>query len=268
MRTPSLCAAFALAVLCLSAQDRMTDAFRKGIVEEETNRDLKAAIQSYQTVLARYGEDRKTAATALFRIAECYRKLGNSKEAIAAYSRVVRDFAEQTKLADQSRSLLAKTYHLPEQNAGPVDPDTANARSLYRGLLLQEIQAFHQHVAFVQRKYELGAASTADVDRAKADLAVLESRVAAFDAGLVPQAPAGSGTPAALAAGAQYRALLQRELNYAERDLEAAQHKYELGTLQPQDMLEARIRVIEAQLKVAALLAGLAPAPSGAVPAK
>ena len=92
-----VCAAFALAVLFLAprvgpAQDRMAVALRKGIVEEETNRDLNAAIRSYQAVLAQYDEDRKSAATALFRIAECYRKQGNRKEAIAAYSRVLPGF--------------------------------------------------------------------------------------------------------------------------------------------------------------------------------
>src|ERR1039458_1122933 len=92
-----------------AAQDRMAETVRKGILEEETNGNLNAAIQSYQSVVTQYDEDRKSAATALFRLAECYRKQGKSKEAIAAYSRVVRDFADQSKLADPSRSQLSKT---------------------------------------------------------------------------------------------------------------------------------------------------------------
>jgi len=104
MLAPALC----------PAQDKMAEALRKGIVEEDANRNLDAAIQSYQTVLAQFDEDRKSAATALFRIAECYRKQGKNDQATAAYKRVVQEFADQTKLADQSRSHLPKE----QQEAG------------------------------------------------------------------------------------------------------------------------------------------------------
>jgi tetratricopeptide (TPR) repeat protein len=265
-----ICAAFALAVLFLvpglcAAQDRMAAALRKGIVEEETNRDLNAAIQSYQAVLAQYDEDRKSAATALFRIAECYRKQGKSKEAIAAYSRVVRDFGEQTRLADQSRNLLSKTYKVAQQQAAnPVDPATAEARRRYRALLEEEIQAFHKHGDFVRKRYELGTALELDVNRVQADLAGLQSRLAAFDAGLVPEAPAGVRTKAALAARAQYRALLQTEVDYAAKEVQAAEWKYNLGKERPEGVLDAQIKLLEAKLKVAALDAGLAQPPNSA----
>src|ERR1017187_7533731 len=117
MRTTLALALFLLAAGLCVAQDKMAEALRKGIVEEETNRNLNGAIQSYQSVLAQFDEDRKSAATALFRIAECYRKLGKNDQAAAAYTRVVQDFADQTRLAEQSRSHLPKA----QQAAGSVD---------------------------------------------------------------------------------------------------------------------------------------------------
>src|ERR1039457_5276610 len=98
----------ALAPGLCAAQDKMAEALRKGIVEEDTNQNLNAAIQSYQSVVTQYDEDRKSAATALFRLAECYRKQGKNDQATAAYKRVVQEFADQNKLAEQSRSHLPK----------------------------------------------------------------------------------------------------------------------------------------------------------------
>ena len=61
-----------------AAQDGMSEDFRRGIVEEEANRNPVAAIQNYQAAIARFDEARQTAATALFRMAECYRKPGDT----------------------------------------------------------------------------------------------------------------------------------------------------------------------------------------------
>ena len=87
------------------AQDRMTESLRKGVVEEESKHNLDAAIQNYKAAISQFDEARQVAATALFRVAECDRKLGRSYDAIAAYKRVAQEFADQRKLADDSRQL-------------------------------------------------------------------------------------------------------------------------------------------------------------------
>src|SRR5690349_14525344 len=94
-----------------AGQDRMTETLRKGVVEEESRHNVAAAIQEYESVLSQYAAARQTAASALFRLAECYRKQGNSGQARRAYQRVVREFADQGKLAEASRKTLADTYH-------------------------------------------------------------------------------------------------------------------------------------------------------------
>ena len=70
-----------------------------GVVEEEANLDLNAAVQSYRSVLTQFDGQRPLAAHALFRLGECYRKLGRMEEAKAQYARVIREFPDQTYLA-------------------------------------------------------------------------------------------------------------------------------------------------------------------------
>ncbi len=89
------------------AQERLADQLRKGIAEEETSQNLEKAIQAYQSIVARYDEDRKVAGSAVFRLAECYRKAGRLEQAIAAYRRVVREFPDQQAMAETSRQQLA-----------------------------------------------------------------------------------------------------------------------------------------------------------------
>ena len=70
------------------AADALTEALQKGLFEEEANQNLEAAIKAYQDVLGRADEQRRVAATALFRLAECYRKQGKTNEASAEYRRI------------------------------------------------------------------------------------------------------------------------------------------------------------------------------------
>ena len=51
-------------------------------------------------------EQRKLAATTIFRLGECYRKLGKTNEATAQYQRVVREFSDQDVLAKLSQQNL------------------------------------------------------------------------------------------------------------------------------------------------------------------
>jgi serine/threonine-protein phosphatase 6 regulatory ankyrin repeat subunit B len=87
--------------------ENLTNTLQNGLFEEEANHNLAAAVRAYQAVVARLDDDRKLAATAVFRLAECYRKLGQTNEANLQYERVLRDFSEQTRLVELSRQNLA-----------------------------------------------------------------------------------------------------------------------------------------------------------------
>src|ERR1043166_2620056 len=100
-----------LSLFCASISARaatnLTSALQQALFEEEANHNLAAAIQSYQSLIARFDQDRKLAATAIFRLGECYRKQGNTNDASTQYQRVVREFSDQSTLLDLSRQNLA-----------------------------------------------------------------------------------------------------------------------------------------------------------------
>jgi Tol biopolymer transport system component len=109
----------AAAVMCLAMSaafsarqaggSRADVALQAAIKIETIDGDLKAAIEAYRNVAATYGSDRAVAAKALVRVGQCYEKLGEAqaKEARAAYSRVVRDYADQAEVVAQARARLA-----------------------------------------------------------------------------------------------------------------------------------------------------------------
>lgn len=94
-------------VLTASATNDFTSELQRGLFEEEGNHDLDAAISAYQSLAAQFDKSRPVAATAIFRLGECYRKLGRTNEAVAQYDRVVREFSDQQTLATLSRQNLA-----------------------------------------------------------------------------------------------------------------------------------------------------------------
>src|SRR5205085_2578178 len=95
---------FALAVSARAA-DTLTEKLQRGLFEEEANHNLAAAIKEYQSIAAQSDEQRKVIATALFRLAECYRKLGQTNAALVHYQRLLRDFSEQEQLVQLAEKM-------------------------------------------------------------------------------------------------------------------------------------------------------------------
>src|SRR6266568_2617724 len=84
----------------------LSEALQKGLLEEEANHNLDAAIQAYQSVVDQFGDQRKIAATAVFRLGECYRKQGKTNEAALQYQRLRRDFPDQQQLVQLGQKYL------------------------------------------------------------------------------------------------------------------------------------------------------------------
>jgi tetratricopeptide (TPR) repeat protein len=97
-----------LSFACLNVlgADKLEATLQKGLFEEEGNQNLDAAIQVYQSLVAAHDNDRKTAATALYRLGECYRKLGRTNEAISQFQRILASFSGPPTLAMLSRQNL------------------------------------------------------------------------------------------------------------------------------------------------------------------
>ena len=90
----------------VAATNEVSVLLQKGLFEEEANRNLDAAIKAYQGVITQTEKDRQFAATAIFRLGECYRKQGNTNDATVQYQRILREFPDQTELAKLSRQQL------------------------------------------------------------------------------------------------------------------------------------------------------------------
>ncbi len=182
-----------LCAAAVFAQDRIPDLLRKGILAEDADQKPAAAIQQYQAVLNQFADERQMAATALFRMAECYRKQGQKAPAIAAYQRVLKDFADQAKLAQQSRSTLTTIYAItPVDPAQPPNPKAQaqelaviDARIRYRATLEEEESIVEKQLSLVRNRQNAGvdgALSSAELEQ---KIQQLKREIAAFDAGWV-----------------------------------------------------------------------------------
>ncbi len=148
-----------LLLICMAgmavAQDKMADQLRKAIVEEEANQNLDKAITAYNSIIEQYDKQRVTAATALFHLADCYRKQGKKEPAIEAYQRIVREFPEQTKLADASRNYLTSVYNIRMQQdievmASDLETLIKDHYTAYNAHDIEKFLAFHTDDVFCE----------------------------------------------------------------------------------------------------------------------
>ena len=95
-----------LAALAPAQTNNLNSLLEQGLLEEQANRNLDAAITDYKELATEFDNDRQLAATAVFRLGECYRAQGKTNEAAVEYHRVLRDFSDQTTLAILSRENL------------------------------------------------------------------------------------------------------------------------------------------------------------------
>ena len=118
MKTKLCILIFLLTAAWASAQtNSLTALLQQGLFEEQANQNLDAAIASYQSLATQFDKDRQLAATAVFRIGECYRMQGKTNEAAAQYERILKDFSDQTTLATLSRQNLTGMGMSPDSTA-------------------------------------------------------------------------------------------------------------------------------------------------------
>jgi ankyrin repeat protein len=196
-----------------AATNDLSSALQQGLFEEEANRNLPAAISAYEAVAKQFEKDRALAATAVFRLGECYRKQGQTNEAAAHYERILRDFADQQQLVTLSRQNLAGLGAKPPV---PAASSLSRASRQEQAKLLEEqIKLAEQDVAEVRKQSEVGAATQAQVRAKEREVLILRQQLAAQDVGLeMSSQPAVS-----LGARQAQKRLLDDEIKLAEEDL-------------------------------------------------
>src|SRR5437867_7609960 len=140
-----------------SADDSLSEALQKGLLEEEANHNLEAAIQAYQEAVNQFGDQRKIAATAVFRLGECYRKQGKTNEAAAHYERLCRDFPDQQQLVQLGQKYLMEWQRIggAEGRSGDrVAPDQQLLDPDQVKLVQEEIKLAELQAADAKKSYE------------------------------------------------------------------------------------------------------------------
>ena len=260
----------ALVAVVRAGTNDLTAALQKGLFEEEANHNLAAAIQAYQAVIAQFDKDRKLAATAVFRLGECYRKQGSTNEAVAQYERILREFADQPPLVELSRRGLAAQgalaagapplyyqwrkdgTNLQMWVAGAAGPGAANQEQ--KRLLGEEIKLVEKKLAAQQRAREMGALDQETLSTTERELLELKRQMAALDA----------GQPAA---DQEQKRLLQEEIKLVESKLASRQKAHEVGRLDQEAVWATQRELLELKRQMAALDAGQPAAPAAAQPA-
>ncbi len=107
MKTKWCLLVFLMAATFARAQTNLTALLQQGLFEEQANRNLDAAISNYQSLATQFDKNRLIAATAIFRLGECYRMQNKTNEAAAEYQRIINEFSDQTTLVTLSRQDLA-----------------------------------------------------------------------------------------------------------------------------------------------------------------
>jgi ankyrin repeat protein len=178
-----------------AATNDLTTALQRGLFEEEANQNLGAAIQAYQTVANQFDKDRKLAATAIFRLGECYRKQANTNDAAAQYERILRDFSDQPTLVTLSRQNLAALGSAPPAAATSVISDAA--RQEQKRLLEEEIKLVQKQLDAQQQQVQVAALPQSALWPTEREILKLKRQVAALDAGLPLSFAAPETAPAA-----------------------------------------------------------------------
>lgn len=181
-------------------------------------------------------ESRVAAATALFRMAECYRKLKKAGQANAAYARVITDFPEQVALVSQSRAKLPAGYQIPSTPRQEAFAEVGRVLARYASIAKAMLD-------FSEKQYQLGAIADMDLYLPRMEAAEAESRLAAWKAGQIELAL----RPVSLAAApsALNTSELEQRREQLQSTLDAAVNK---GMSQQAQQLKLELKKLQDQL--------------------
>jgi ankyrin repeat protein len=264
-----------------AATNEVSALLQQGLFEEEANQNLDAAIQAYQSVIAQTEKNRQFAATAIFRLGECYRKQGKTNEAGAQYQRILRDFADQPELAKLSRQYLAgfgvaapaamsadnsdailwnKVKDLAPTELEKVLPTLAPDPVLTS--LLQQRNAAETSLA--QSKLNEGERNP-DLIANQAVLDTINKQLSEKIGGIMAalqlraeiSAPGTSAAPGVSEAALQtQKQLLNEEIKVAEEQVQYEQKRIAMGVQTPTDLAQSQEKVLELKRQRAALDSG------------
>ncbi len=147
-----------------TAQRLTDDSLQAGILEEELNIDLNAAIQSYRSLINQFDGQRALVGNTIFRLGECYRRLGKMDEARAQYSRILWEFSDQAVLVKLSKQFLSpaetvvqdglpvslkRAWYGDQVKSGKVDAPAGDSGTVLTTIIFQLRHAQANNVAAI-----------------------------------------------------------------------------------------------------------------------
>ena len=196
--------------------------------------------RAYQSIVDRFAADRQAASTALFRLAECYRKQGKTADADAAYNRLIAEFADQTALSELSRKQRTQAPGQP----GVVRQDAVS--DLERQELQLKLEIAQQNLVEMRRGQQFGVRGLGDV--LEAQIAVLRAQTDVLNR----EALSTTG-PKAETLRLQRRANLVQMLDLARQLVDLEERKLQVGTGSTQAVSEQKLEVLKLQRDLARL---------------
>jgi len=117
------------------ASESPDEIFKRALFAEEGRRDFESAVRDYQRVVQAMDEQRRLAATAVFRLGEVYRKQRRTNDAVVQFQRVVSEFPAEETLVQISRQNLAAlgVKSAPSQVTSPNSGDNPNGAATLPG---------------------------------------------------------------------------------------------------------------------------------------
>ena len=180
-----------------AATNEVSGLLQQGLFEEEANHNLDAAITAYQSVITRAQQDRQFEATAVFRLGECYRKLGRTNEANTQYQRILAEFPDQSDLATLSRQNLAAT-EVAVQPAIPSTPALNAANAKQRELLSEQIKLVQDELQRQENLAKAGVMPEYDTVANREKLLELQRQMALLEGSQIMTPTGSSSAPDAL----------------------------------------------------------------------
>jgi tetratricopeptide (TPR) repeat protein len=226
--------------------DFIQHTFQQALLAEETERRLDTAIEHYRQVIGRLDEHRDLAASAIYRLGECYRKQGRTNEAIAQYQRILTDFSEQETLAQLSRqNLMAWAVG---REAGT---NTRGNLAKQLELLRQEISLVKDQVEVERRMIQAGRLDQEKQLATQRDLLALQRLQTVLESGHSPAAEAEAWVSPDTAA--KQRELFQKELLLIQDQLTIQKKRIEVGVVESSSAIPLERERLALQRQLAAL---------------
>jgi ankyrin repeat protein len=163
-----------VAAMAWAQTNNLTTLLQQGLFEEQANRNLDAAIENYAVLARQFDKDRQIAATAVFRLGECYRAQGKTNEAAVQYQRILRDFADQKMLVTLSQQNLAGM-------GSAIETPATEARQQQKDLLTKQIALAEQDLADAKARVKTGQATEAEARAAEKEVLRLKQQLAGLE---------------------------------------------------------------------------------------